>query len=478
MYREKETIILKDVESELSVLAGLWQHGQDGWIELRGLVKNSTFTEHKYRIFFDCFVKVFEQSKTIDIPILFSVAAQLGLIDYIQQNIDLISLLEERKISIVNLGLVAKKIARLELGRFSQGRLRDSMSKLEQLTGEESGIHILSLVEKPSYEVQTVLNSDEDKGQLIGKGAIELIENLLKHRNIEVGISSGMKHYDEAIGGGFRRKIFNLLAARRKIGKSILCINIGLYVAQKLKIPVLYLDTEMTAKEHQARLLANMTGIPIRTIERSLFYNNPMFVEQLRKAACVLEKLPIKHEEIGGCSFEETLSIARRWAVKEVGYDEKTGQLRNCLIIYDYFKLVDSSSLKNMKEYEAIYYQATALNNFCKEMDLACLAFVQLNREMNISQSDRLTWLAGSVCSMLEKDAEEMERDGIEYGNRKIVFDCCRHGEGLDSDNAINLNLEGPFARITEIGTTHEMLTEKRVGKSGFSIDDDEEVPF
>ncbi len=129
MYREKETIILKDVESELSVLAGLWQHGQDGWIELRGLVKNSTFTEHKYRIFFDCFVKVFEQSKTIDIPILFSVAAQLGLIDYIQQNIDLISLLEERKISIVNLGLVAKKIARLALGRFSQGRLRDSMSK-------------------------------------------------------------------------------------------------------------------------------------------------------------------------------------------------------------------------------------------------------------------------------------------------------------------------------------------------------------
>mgnify|MGYP001615562660 CR=1 FL=1 len=71
---------------------------------------------------------------------------------------------------------------------------------------------------------------------------------------------------------------------------------------------MLYLDTEMNAEQHTPRLLANITSIPVSTIEHATFTGNKMFVEQLRVAAKKLSTLPITHERVAGKDFDEILS--------------------------------------------------------------------------------------------------------------------------------------------------------------------------
>lgn len=473
--------MIQDLKTEQAVLAGIYKHGKNAFVDVTGIVTSGTFSGGFNQTLFACYEKAFEKSERLDYPTLMSVAHQLGHDETLTREQTKLASILEMDIELKNVSILGKRIARLHLARQGQSKLREAMSAMELVTGDETATSILSIIEKPGYDLQKILNSKSDEGQLIGAGAVKLVERLLKNQNRELGILTGNKEYDNAIGGGIRRKGFALIGARRKIGKSALAANIALYIAQKLKIPVLYLDTEMDAEQHQYRLLANLTGIPIKTIERSTFAGNKMFVNQLQSAAAALEKLPITHEIVSGKDFKEILAIARRWAIKTVGY-HPSGKLNNCIIIYDYFKLMDPASLKHLKEYEAIGYQATELSNFCIEMDLPCLAFVQLNRDLDISQSDRLSWLATSVCLFMEKTPEEVQNDGIEYGNRKIVFDVARFGEGLDKDNYINVQFDGNFCKIAEIGTAYEMKQEKQIGKSGFKTKEDnldgDDAPF
>ena len=469
--------MIQDLEAEKAVLSGMYNHGKDAYIDVSTIVTSKTFSNQLHKCVFDCIVESFKQTDKIDYPIFLSSANKLGLSEYILKEDVKLEDIFSKKVELKNISILGKRIAKLHVGRQGQSLLRDSMSEMEEITGDESTTRILSILEKPGYEAQRILNSVEDENSLIGAGAVDLIKKLIATPNREIGISTGLPEYDRAIGGGIRRKGFALIGARRKIGKSALAANIAMFVAGKLKIPVLYLDTEMDAEQHQYRLSAHMTSIPITTIEKATFVNNKLFVNQLLNAAEQMEKLPITHKVVSGKSFDEILAIARRWAIKTVGYHE-SGRLNNCLVVYDYFKLMDPGDLKHLKEYEAIGYQATALSNFCIEMDLPCLAFVQLNRELDIAQSDRLSWLATSVCTFNEKTPDEVIEDGIEYGNRKIIFDVARFGEGLDKDNYINVDFNGALCQIKEVGTAFDMRREKEVGKGGFITDDDDTTHF
>lgn len=458
-----------DLESEKSILSGLFRYGKDAYVDISDIVKPDTLYDHTCQVFFTCLSKVFERSDKVDVPLFLAAAHELGLDSIVGSQKVLLEEIRTREIELNTVRLLGKKIAKLEVIRTSKNKLRTAMNELDKLSGEESVSQIQSIVESPGYAIQDILNNVHETNQLIGKNAVEFIESLIKTPNREVGVSTGFKAYDRSIGGGIRRGGFALMGARRKIGKSAFAVNVALYVAKKLKIPVLYLDTEMNAEQHLGRIHANLTSIPISTIEHATFTNNRAFVEELRRTAKVVEQLGITHERVAGKGFTEILAIARRWLRKTVGY-HSSGKLNNCLIIYDYFKLMDPKDLKNLKEYEAIGYQATQLSDFLGEMDAPCLALVQLNREEDIAQSDRLSWLATSVCLLLEKTPEELIADGYENGNRKINFDVARFGGGLDKDDYINVDFNGECCQMNELGTRKEAKLERETGKSGFKM--------
>ena len=61
----------------------------------------------------------------------------------------------------------------------------------------------------------------------------------------------------------------------------------------------------------------------------------------------------------------EQLSIIRRWLAREVGINDQ-GKANNCVIIYDYLKIMDSAEIKgDMKEYQVLGISHEFLAQFC-----------------------------------------------------------------------------------------------------------------
>ena len=263
-------------------------------------------------------------------------------------------------------------------------------------------------------------------------------------------------------------------------GKSCIADNIALHISKNLNIPVLMLDTEMSTEDHWNRILANISGVSINQIANGSFYNDKNKVDAVSQAVNIVKKIPYHYISIAGKPFEETLSIARRWLLKNVGYDEN-GRLNDCLIIYDYLKLMTSDSINNnMAEFQVLGFQITNLHNFCVENDCPCLSFVQLNRDGitkestdAVSGSDRLIWLCTSFSIFKNKTDEEMATDGLMNGNKKLIPIVSRHGPGIEDSGYICLNMIGENAKITEVGTIREIKRNEKNRSKGFPATDD-----
>jgi hypothetical protein len=169
----------------------------------------------------------------------------------------------------------------------------------------------------------------------------------------------------------------------------------------------------------------------------------------------------------------------RKWIYQEVGFDEN-GRTKDCLIVYDYLKLMNSTSISNsMQEFQVLGFQITQLHNFCVKYDVPCLSFVQLNRDGItkestdvVSGSDRLIWLCTSFSIFKLKSDEEIADDTDENGNRKLVPIVARHGAGLDDGDYINMNMFGKFAKLVEGQTRNELRTKSTIKDTGFESGD------
>lgn len=256
--------------------------------------------------------------------------------------------------------------------------------------------------------------------------------------------------------------LINGFIATKNSGKSTHAINIGLHTAGTLKIPTLYLDTEMDLEPQQHRILACLSKVHISNIETGKFAKTSD-KNKLYNSQKLLEDIPFFHISVAGKPFEEILSIIRRWIIKEVGFEG--GRTNNCLIIYDYFKLMNAADLNNMQEFQALGFQISHLSDFSKEYDFPCLAYVQLNRSGIdkdtsdiISQSDRLLWLCQSASYIRRKTKEEIVQDGKENGNVKLQTLECRYGSGLEDGDYINLDLEYGYFKMKELNTKSDLI--------------------
>lgn len=268
-------------------------------------------------------------------------------------------------------------------------------------------------------------------------------------------------------------------------GKTLLSDNMGLNIAMS-GIPVLNMDTEMTKQDHMNRLLAMMTEIEMNKIETGKFGESQASAQKIQKAAHKLKDAKFFHKSIAGKSFDEQLSIMKRWLIKEVGLNDD-GTAKDCVVFYDYLKLMDTQGLSSdMKEYQLLGFMMTSLHNFASKYKIPIVAFIQLNRDGitkestdTASGSDRIIWLCSNFTIFKRKSDEEISEDGPSAGNRKLIPIISRHGGGLDDNDYINCNMKGWCAKITEGKTKLELMNNTSSETEGFIVDNDkEEIPF
>lgn len=181
---------------------------------------------------------------------------------------------------------------------------------------------------------------------------------------------------------GFRRTQFIVLFARPKTGKSTLLLNFGLEVAFQA-IPVLYLDSEMSASEQASRAISNWSGIREWDIMSGDFMDSEEKVKRFNEYADKLKASPFYYVACKGCNTEKLVNYMQEFVEKYVGYeedDEGRKKTKPCLVIYDWLKVADSDSLKAVKEYQELGFIATALNDARRELDVPLIAGAQANR--------------------------------------------------------------------------------------------------
>ena len=473
------TLKLADVGSERAVLAGLFQHGIDAYVELSDIIDHNTFTHSNNQVLYKCVARVIESNAEVDIPSILSAASQLKVSDVVnsKQELAYIKSLFDFPVKKENVLNFAIQIKKFDLARKIKGLVKKIDKDVEQVQGTESVDEILSMVENP---VMDFLREDDggERPDKIGKEVQDYVEFLKENQCDIVGIPTGFPRYDAAIGGGLRKKCVDLVSARPKVGKSVFADNVAIHVASD-GVPVLMLDTEMSKEDHLNRILANLSGIPINEIATGQFSSDEERLEKVEEAVQLIEEIPYSYVSVAGKPFEQVLNIIKRWIIQDVGSDE-FGNTKDCVVIYDYLKLMSSDSItNNIQEYQALGFQITSLHNLCVKYDFPCLSFVQLNRDgitkestATVSGSDRLIWLCTSFSIFKSKSPEELAEDGPGAGNRKLVPIVARHGAGLNDGDYINMNMLGEHAKLKELKTRNEIKNQP-VGDTGLIEDED-----
>lgn len=464
---------LTDIGSERALLAGLLQHGLDAFVSISDLISHESFGHTNNQILFKCIDRVISNDQKVDIPSILTAASQLNLSDTINtpQELKYIKSLLDFPVSKDNVFSFAIQIKKFEFARKIKSLTHKIHNDVDDITGAESINDIIQILENPVTEF---LREDDggDFPEQIGKDIQSYVEFLENNKCDIIGIPTGFKKYDEAIGGGLRRKCVDLVAARPKVGKSVFADNVALNVSSK-NIPVLMLDTEMSKEDHLNRLLSSISGVTINEIATGKFVEDDDKRQNVHNAMSKLSSIPYSYISVAGKPFDQILNLIKRWVFQQVKMDEN-GKTNDCLIIYDYLKLMSSNSItNNIQEYQALGFQITSLHNLCVKYDIPCLSFVQLNRDGitkestdAVSGSDRLIWLCTSFTIFKIKSPEELAEDGPNAGNRKLVPIVARHGAGLDDGDYINMIMQGTHAKLRELKTRNEFKNQP-IGDTG-----------
>ena len=482
-------MILSDAAAERAILAGICRYNSEAYYDVADIVSENSFTIESNSMIYACLKHLIENDSdsAIDLPIILSSAKELGLHDLVsdKQEIQHLSAIMKFPVLLKNVRKLAAKVRKLEIARMMHSQLETTKEKYLHVKGDEPISQILGIAEESIFDFTALLNDTDDSPRKVFVDVEERLDELAENSTDQVGIPTGFNRYDFAIGGGLRRGTVNVIGARPKVGKTLFAENAGIYIAQQLGIPVLNLDTEMMRQDHQDRGMAMLTEIAINEIETGQFSNNSYKNQKIREMANTVKDIPYYHKSIGGRPLEDQLSIMRRWIAKEVGTND-LGKSKDCVIIYDYLKIMDSSEITgDMKEYQALGFLMTSLHNFAVRYEVPILAFIQLNRDGitkestdTASGSDRIIWLCSNFSIYKSKSDEEIAKDGPENGNRKLVPIISRHGEGLSDKDYINVNMIGKYGKLIEGRTSFELEDGMETPDDNVAINNNGEIPF
>lgn len=476
---------MNDVAAERAVLAGLFHYGADAYDEVADVLTARSFTVEANQVFWKCAEKLLKDgaSPQLDYPSLLSASRSVGAEGYFEREeegryLRAIANFPVRKESVGRLGL---KVRKLEIARLYETQLDVAKNNIHGITGDESIVEIMARAEGPVFDLSSLLTSEDDGFRLMGEGASDYIQHLMDNPRDSVGISTGINRFDQSIGGGLRPNSFDVIAARMKTGKSFLVDNVALHTAGKLGIPTYNADTEMTWEEHLHRVVANLAGVPTQDIETGKCGALPSR-QSVLDAAARLKDMPYYYDCIMGRDFVDVMAGLRRWVRRTVGLGAD-GKAKPCVVLYDYLKLMDGSSLGNdLKEYQALGFMTTTLKNFMGRFGVACLAFAQTNRDGIdgedtdvVGGSDRIGMYCTSLSLYKQKTAEERAEsgpDGARY-THKLKTIASRHGRGLAPGDYINIQADYTRGRILEGPTRDELAA----GKKG-AVADEEQPPI
>lgn len=349
-----------------------------------------------------------------DVSLIINEAENLGVLDN-AGGAEFIRSIANMEISKENFNVLLETVAEASTKYKLYKRVDGYRNKLLNSDNSLKSVDLIGGLEADILDISTYRDSIEEPVDL-SAGIDEYIESL-KDTYVEMsGISTGYPILDRQIDG-LVPSTLTVLAARKKMGKSALLLNIGLHVAYNLGIPVLYVDTEMSTEECRSRTLSILSNIPERVIKHGGYSKEDY--KKLKNTIKVMEKGLFFHEKMPGYSLEKLTALYKKFKLKHnIGF-----------AIFDYLKEPESSNAdKNRKEYQILGDVTTKLKDLAGILDIPFLTAVQLNRDHDIADSDRIARYADVIAQWTNRTKEERDLTGYRGGQYKLIIKDSRRG--------------------------------------------------
>lgn len=296
--------------------------------------------------------------------------------------------------------------------------------------------------------------SNEEEVYKMGDDTEEILKERSENPMQIAGLEVGMEEYDRLTNGSAPGDL-TVVVAPSKTGKSVLLTNWAKKISIIDKLPVLYIDTEMSSREQEDRLLANITGIPEHEIRTGMYVmdtvNGKADVKSklLREAKDELKEGNYYHVYMPQFTIESVTALARKFKM----------QFGIVALFFDYIKIPSSDSdFKSAQEYQKLGFFTSGLKDIAGTLKIPVYTAAQANRsdtktekpsESDIGGSYRILQLASKLVFLYNKSEERIARDGFQNGNQMLFIKFQRNGE---SDcEPISLMFDKAVLRMREI---------------------------
>lgn len=269
----------------------------------------------------------------------------------------------------------------------------------------------------------------------IGEEADKLLQQIIdKQTEDGFGIPSKFEIYNDFFV--YEPGELIVVASRMKSGKSAMILNEAIDKALK-GIPTVIFDTELTDSMWFVRAVAHLSQIKVRRIKEGKWS-----IDEKSKIMAAIEKLkslPLVHK------YMPIVDMNRAFAICKI-LKYKMGLQFVC---FDYIKGNDTDAFALSNKLG----QVTDIlkNEIAGDLGMCVLAACQLNKQNEISSSDKIAMYASTIVMWRYKTSEEIRTDGgLEYGNIYTRIFLNRNGGMQDDDEWMNLNFVGDTQTITD----------------------------
>lgn len=214
---------LSDEAGESRFLSSILKHGLDAYVDVEGIVTDSTFTCEPTQVLWKSIVAFFELEETN--PTLASIikyAQALGFNVFEKKSEkDWLSSLFHLPTELQDCRIIGSELRKLQIKRELYSRLESSMNNLLEISTLEPLTKIVASVEQPIEEYLMKLISSDSEGDFLLKNSDVYIENLFANPNTSIGFQTGYPKYDEFAGGALEPETMHVVMARPKVGKAL-----------------------------------------------------------------------------------------------------------------------------------------------------------------------------------------------------------------------------------------------------------------
>lgn len=325
---------------------------------------------------------------------------------------------------------------------------RDTYNKLKyfqnQCLDENIDLNKLNLTIMNDIDTLASQYIMQDRIPMYNKNIYEIWNGIQEKRNEDGTYGILSKHKILESYFTYQSGELILIAARRKHGKSIFGMN-ELVHFLKQGISCVYLDTEMNDEIFTTRLLSHLVGIEEYRIKSG---NYSASEDEMVKAAL---------DWINAQNF--THIYDPEWTRDKVYTTTKIlkNRMDFDILIYDYIKITDNETTSSSEQYNELGNWCNFLkNNIGGALDIPVLSFVQLNRQYEIADSDKIERYASAAFKWIKKTPEEIAKDGVECGNYKLSAIFNRLGQDMQEDEYIDFVFNNKNLDISVAKKQHE----------------------